>query len=152
MDLCVGVEDKPRVPRLEAALEKPLVLLLLALDAVTGPGNSLQALLLDLLLAGYTKAIGPGLHAFERFVDKLQEPPIFVALVEEELLCVGIGSLIRNVLCRFFVSLPAVLFRLDYQAKQLFLLGLEALLVKLNFLPVHDQPYFFSEVLTKLSF
>src|SRR5581483_5269090 len=124
MDPCVGAEDKPRVARLGAALEKPLVLLLLALDAVTGPRYSLQALLLDLFLAGYTKAIGPVLHAFERFVDKLQEPPVFVALVEEELLRVGIGSLIRNVLCRFFVSLPAVLFRLGYQTKQLFLLGL----------------------------
>ena len=122
-------------------LEEALVLFLLALDAVTCPRNRFQAFYLNLSLAGHTQAVGAILDACQGFVDQLQDTPVLIALVEKELLGVGVGGLVGNILGRFFVRFTPVALGLRHHPQQLLLRSDEALLVVFRFLLVHVQPF-----------
>jgi hypothetical protein len=85
-----------------------LVLLFLAIDAMARPRNRFQAFYLDLTLAGYTQAIGAILEAIQSFANHLQKTPVFIALVEKELLGVGVGGFVSDILSRLFVRFAPV--------------------------------------------
>src|SRR6185436_2596577 len=88
--------------------EQPLLLLLLAGDAVLGPGHGLQALAVHLVFADDAHAEAPALHAVERLVDELEHVALVVRQAEEELLGVGVAGLVRDVLRPVLVGLLAV--------------------------------------------
>jgi hypothetical protein len=133
-------EDQPRFPPGRPESEQALFLFLLALDAVTRPGNRLQPFLLDLFLTGDTASVIAILDAGERFFDKLENAAMVVTLMEEEFLGVRIGGLVGDVLGDFFIDLPPVLLRLGDKPQQLFLLTQQAFPVVLDFLFVHALP------------
>src|SRR5208337_169966 len=89
-------------------LEETLVLLFLALDAMARPRNRFQAFHLDLSLTGHTETVSAILETFQGFVDHLQETPVLITLVEKELLGVGVGGLVGDILSRFSVRFTPV--------------------------------------------
>lgn len=95
-----------------AGLEKALLLFLLATDTVAGPRNGFQALLLHVLFAGDARPEIPLCDSVESLFDELQNSPLIVALVKKELLRVGIGRFVSNILSGRFVGLPPVLLAL----------------------------------------
>ena len=78
--------------------------LFLAGDAVAGPGHGVQALGVDLGAAGDALPEGAFADAVQRALHQLQELALAVALVEEELLGIGVGGLVGDVLCSLLRS------------------------------------------------
>jgi hypothetical protein len=99
-----------------------LLLLLLARDAPLGPGHRLQALLVQLLLAHDTDAEAAILDPDERLVHELEHVALRVGEAEQELLRVGVGGLVRDVLRALFVRFPAVALALRVGDQDLLLL------------------------------
>ena len=122
-------------------LKQTLILLLLAVDAVARPRNRFQAFYLDLTLAGYTEAIGAVLQAIQSFADHLQKTAVFIALVKKELLGVGVGGFVGNILSCLFIRFAPVALGLRHLSQQYFLRGDEGLLVVFGFLLVHVLPF-----------
>lgn len=120
-------------------------MLSLALDAVPGPGHSLQPFLLDFLLALHALSVRAVFHALQRLIHELQHPAILVALVEQKLFGVRVRGLVGDVLCGLFVGLAPIFFRIGHQSQQLLLFGQKAPLVVFNFLLIHALPYFLHE-------
>jgi len=104
----------PRPTKLHASfsepLEEALLLLFLAGDAVAGPGNGLEALLLKLLMAGDTFAEGTVADAREGVVHQLQQRAVVVRLPEEKFLRVRVGRLVGEIHGGIFVGFAALLF------------------------------------------
>src|SRR5579871_256797 len=111
-----------------AVLEDALFQLLLAGDAVAGPGHGVQTLGIDLVAARDALAKVPLANAVKGAVDHLQQLAVGVALVEEELLVVGIGRAIGNVLRRLQIGVTAVLSGPGHGGAQLPLTLLQPLL------------------------
>src|SRR5262249_31900549 len=89
--------------------ELALFELFLAFDAVARPGNGLEALGVDLVSAVHALAEGAFAKAAERALDELEHLALTVALVEEELLGVGVGGTVSDVLRIGDVGLAAIL-------------------------------------------
>lgn len=117
------VEGEPRFPPGKPGLEKTLLLLLLALDAMASPGDGFPAFHLDFFVTGHAQAIRAVLEALQGLVYQLQHATVVIALVKEKFLGVGIGRLVSDILRGFRVRLPSVVFRFRNQAQQLILLG-----------------------------
>lgn len=83
MALSCEVENQPRFPSAKADLKEALLLLLLALNAVTCPGHSLQALRLHFLVTDHALPVAAVLQAFQGLVNQLQQAAIIVTLVKE---------------------------------------------------------------------
>ena len=101
-------------------LQQALLRLFLAGDAVTGPGHSFEALLLQFLVAGNAFAKRAVLNAGERVVHQLQERAIVVRLAEEEFLGVGVRRFVSEIYRRIFVRFAAFLFGASDTAQELF--------------------------------
>src|SRR5262249_44021468 len=111
------------LPRRERSQEA-LLLLLLAGDASLGPRHCLQPLLLHLVLADDAEAVAMALDSDEGLVDELEQVALRVGEAEEELLGIGVGRLVRDVLRALLVGLLAV--------GLVLLVGLEDLLLLLD--------------------
>jgi hypothetical protein len=107
---------------------------------MASPRDRIQALGLNLFLAGRAEAEGRRLNAIQRVVDQMEHAPIVVALVEEEFLGVGIRGLIGNILSAFFVRFSSILFGFRYQAQQLCLFGKQTLPENFSLSLVHALP------------
>src|SRR5882762_10829718 len=124
-------ENLPRVFQL------PALQLFLAGDAETRPWHCFQALSIDLFTAGDALAEGGCTDAIERALDHSQELAFVVALVEEELLGVGVGGLVGDVLRVLAVGGAAILLGARDYLAQLLLPLFEPLLERLQLLLVH---------------
>ena len=106
---------------------------------MAGPGHGLQAFLLHLTAAMGTFTKVAFVHALQRFFHQLQNEPLVVALAEEELLGLGVGSLVGGILRGLLIGGPAVLFDARNNAAQLLLFLLQALAERLQALLVRDH-------------
>src|SRR3989338_7110320 len=129
----VGREGEPP----EKLQQSPL-LFLLAADAVAGPGNGFEALLLDFFLAGGAEAEAAVLHPPQGLLHQCEDVALVVRLAEEELLGVGVGGLVGDVLGGV-VSGPAFFLGDGHQALELLALGVQLFLVVLQAFLIHAR-------------
>src|ERR1022692_1404984 len=92
-------------------LEQAFFFLFLAGEAVAGPGHGLEALLLQLLVAGHTFTERIVLHPRERFLDQLQQRAVVVRLAEKEFFRVRVRGLVGEIHRRVLVRFAAFLLR-----------------------------------------
>ena len=104
-------------------LQKPLFLLLLALNAVAGPGNSVQAFGLNILLAFHTVPVRAVLRPAEGILDQQKNTAVVVTLMEKEFLGVRICCPVCRVVSDLIVDLATVLVRTRDHPANFFLLG-----------------------------
>src|SRR5579863_2253538 len=113
--------------------------LFLALDAMTRPRNSFQALGIDLFPARNALAEATVTDTIERAVNHLQELAIGIALMKQEFLVVRIGCPVSNVLSRFQVGIAAVLGGAGDRITQFPLAFLQPFLEPFQLLLVHGS-------------
>jgi len=116
-----------------------LLLLLLAGEAVLGPGDRFQPLLVHLVVAHHAHAVAAAVDAAERLVDQVQHVALRVGEAEQELLGVGVRCLVGDVLGALLVRLLAVGLVLVVRDEDLRLLDDEPLAESLQLLLVHSR-------------
>jgi hypothetical protein len=111
--------------------------LLLAFDAMAGPGNGFQALRVYFFSARNALAEIALANAGKSALDHLEQLPVGVALMEQKLFVVGARGLIGDVLRHIFVRAAAILLIASHGAAQLLLPGFEPLSKCVQLLLVH---------------
>ena len=117
----------------------PQLLLLLATDTMAGPGHGLQTLLLHFAAASYADAVPATADTLQGLLNKVQNKAVIVALLQQEFLCIGAGSLVGYILRGIFVSFTAILFRLGNSIEQLRSSFEQPVSISLNSLLVHSE-------------
>src|ERR1700678_133006 len=100
---------KSHPTHLLSGFEQALLGLFLALDAMPRPGNSFQALGVDLFAAGDAFSKTAFANAGKSPVNHVEQLAVVVALAEKEFLVIGTGSAVGNVLSCLIIGGTAVL-------------------------------------------
>src|SRR5262249_1504787 len=101
--------------------QHPFLQLLLATDAVPGPGHGFEAFCIDVISATDALTENTFPDARQRVFHHLQQLAFVVALMEQELLSVGIGGTIRDVLRGAYVCISPILLVAGHDLTQLLL-------------------------------
>src|SRR5258708_36651392 len=99
-------------------LQQALLGFLLALDAMPSPRYGVEALGVDLLAAGDAFSEAAFADAGESAIDHIEQLAIIIALAEEELLVVGTGGAVGDVLRGLVIDSTTVLLIADNHVAQ----------------------------------
>src|SRR5208282_6778934 len=127
--------QKPRARRprytLLSGFQQAFFGFFLALDAMAGPGDSFKTLGIDFFAAGDAFSEAAFTDARESAINHVEQLAVVVALAEEELLVVGTGGAICDVLSGFFVGGTTVLLIADNHVAQFVAPGFQSFLERL---------------------
>src|SRR5215469_3410672 len=127
-------------------LQLSLLEFLLALDAVAGPRHRFQPFGIDLFSAMDALAETAFANTAECVFYHLQQLALVVALVEEELLVVGVGGLVSDVLRGVLVRRTPILLRPRYGLAQLLLPLFQTLFERVESLFVHGHTHLLPQI------
>jgi hypothetical protein len=129
---------KKSAPTLLGGFEEALFGFFLAFDAMAGPRNGFEAFGIDLFAAGDTLPETAFADAGESAIDHIEELAVVVALAEKELLVVGTGGAVGDILGGFIVGGAAVLLIADYHVAQFVAPGFQLFSESFELLLIHD--------------
>jgi hypothetical protein len=101
-----------------SGFEQALLCFFLALDAMPRPGHSFETLGVDLFATGDAFSEAAFADPSESAIDHIEQLAVIVALAEEELLVIGTGGAIGDVLSGLIVGGTTVLLIADNHVAQ----------------------------------
>ena len=98
--------------------EQALLCFFLALDAMAGPRDCFETLGVDFFTAGDALSEAAFTDASKSAIDHIEQLAVIVALAEEELLVIGTGGAIGDILSGLIVGCTTVLLIADNHVAQ----------------------------------